>query len=68
MSSEEPQEVNGEQGGDQSPRKSLKKMKVYPSTTEDIPLVEMGTEPSKTVRVSESYEDAIDKPTVAIKK
>ena len=68
MSLEEPPEVNGGQTADGSPRKSPKKMTVYPSTSEDIPLKEMGTEPSKTVRVSESYEDAIDKPSVAIKK
>ena len=68
MSLEEPPEVNGGQTADGSPRKSPKKMTVYPSTSEDIPLKEMGTEPSKTVRVSESYEDAIEKPSVAIKK
>uniref|UniRef100_A0A1X7UDM9 Uncharacterized protein n=2 Tax=Amphimedon queenslandica TaxID=400682 RepID=A0A1X7UDM9_AMPQE len=68
MSSEEPPEVNGGQKADGSPRKSPKKMTVYPSTSEDIPLKEIRTEPSKTVRVSESYEDAIEKPSVTIKK
>ena len=68
MSSEEPEPAATDNNGARpSPRRSPKKMTVYPSNSEAIPLKEINNEPSKTVRVSESYEDAIEKPGVAVK-
>ena len=64
MSSEEPEPAATDNNG---ARRSPKKMTVYPSNSEAIPLKEINNEPSKTVRVSESYEDAIEKPGVAVK-
>ena len=64
MSSEEPEPAAT---GSNGVRRSPKKMTVYPSNSEAIPLKEINNEPSKTVRVSESYEDAIEKPGVAVK-
>ena len=66
MSLEEPLAGNGGPGVD-SPRRSPKKMTVYPSNSEAIPLKEINNEPSKTVKVSDSYEDAIETPGVAVK-
>lgn len=57
MSLEEPPAVDANGGLDESPRRSTKKMTVYPSTSETIPLKEIGTEPSKTVHVSDTFED-----------
>ena len=61
MSLEEPPEVeaNGGQGAEESPRRSTKKLTVYPSTSEAIPLKEMETEPSKTVHVSDTFDDPV---------
>ena len=68
MSSEEPEPAATDNNGVRpSPRRSPKKMTVHPSNSEAIPLKEINNEPSKTVRVSESYEDAIEKPGVAVK-
>ena len=67
MSLEEPLAGNGGPGVD-SPRRSPKKLTVYPSSnSEAIPLKEINNEPSKTVKVSDSYEDAIETPGVAVK-
>ena len=63
-------------GGEVSPNSSsTKKTTVYPAITEYVPLddldkaaFEEGLNSTKTVRASESYEDAIDRPGKAEEK